>query len=157
MNVVHHCLDVRECRAVRNRPAIPVEAALPAGIEVDIDEAVVLQARGFERVGLRDHVRLRQKVALDGLLAEAAPAKIGFLAGVVDLCARAGQESFLWSVSSVRPTMQPYVAMKGSPDLSDKNDALGLRGGWHPDKRHLSSSCKDSHASAMGRGAGERS
>jgi len=31
--------------------------------------------------------------ALDGLLAEAAPAEIGFLAGVIDLCPRAGQES----------------------------------------------------------------
>jgi len=29
---------------------------------------------------------------------------------------------------------------EGSPDLSDKNDALGLRGGWHPGKRNLSSS-----------------
>ena len=28
--------------------------------------------------------------------------------------------------------MQPYVAMKGAPDLSGKNDALGLRGGWQP-------------------------
>jgi len=40
---------------------------------------------------------------------------------------------------------------EGSPDRSDKIDALRLRGGWHPGKRHLSSSCKDSHASAMGR------
>ena len=31
--------------------------------------------------------------ALDGLLAEAAPAEIGFLAGVIDLCPRPGQES----------------------------------------------------------------
>ena len=42
-----------------------------------------------------------------------------------------------------------------SPDLSHKNDALGLRGRWNPGKRHLSGSGKDSHASAMGRGAGE--
>jgi hypothetical protein len=55
---------------------------------------VVLQARGSECVGLRDHVRLREEVALDGLLAEAAPAEIGFLSGVIDLCARAGQESY---------------------------------------------------------------
>src|SRR6266496_210571 len=71
----------------------PSKLTLPARIEIDVDEAVVLQARGFECIGLRDHVRLRQEVALDGLLAEAAPAKIGFLAGVIDLCARAGQES----------------------------------------------------------------
>jgi hypothetical protein len=51
--------------------------------------------------------------------------------------------------------MQPYVAMKGALISLTKNDALGLRGGWHPGKRHLSSSCKDSHASAMGRGGGE--
>jgi len=73
--------------------AVLVETTLPAGVEIDIDEAVFLQTRGFECIGLRDHVCLRQEVALDGLLAEAAPAEIGFLAGVVDLCARAGQES----------------------------------------------------------------
>jgi hypothetical protein len=70
-----------------------VETTLPAGIEIDIDEAVLLQAGGFECVGLGDHVRLGQEVALDRLLAEAAPAKIRFLAGVIDLSACAGQES----------------------------------------------------------------
>jgi len=91
--MVDHSLDVRECRVIWNGPAVLVETTLPAGIEIDIDEAVFLQTRGFECIGLRDHVCLRQEVALDGLLAEAAPAEIGFLAGVVDLCARAGQES----------------------------------------------------------------
>ncbi len=93
VDMIHHRLDVRESCAIRNGPAALVETTLPAGIEVDVDEAVLLQARGFECVGLGDHVRLRQEVALDGLLAEAAPAEIGFLAGVIHLGGRAGQES----------------------------------------------------------------
>ena len=71
MNIIDHYLDVRECRVIWNGPAVLVETTLPAGIEIDIDEAVFLQTRGFECIGLRDHVCLRQEVALDGLLAEA--------------------------------------------------------------------------------------
>ena len=55
VNVAHHCSDAVERAAIRNGPAIlAFSCALPlAGIEVDIDEAVILQARGFECVRLR--------------------------------------------------------------------------------------------------------
>jgi hypothetical protein len=93
VDVIHHRLDVGESHAIRNGSSVLIERTLPAGIEVDIDETMFLQARGLERVGLRDHVRLRQEVTLDGLLAETAPAEIWFLSGVIDLSACAGQES----------------------------------------------------------------
>src|SRR4029077_5193308 len=39
MDMVHHGLDIRERRAIRNGSSVLVEAALPARIEIDIDEA----------------------------------------------------------------------------------------------------------------------
>src|SRR5882672_431097 len=44
VDMIHHRLNVRERRAIRNGPPVLVEATLPAGIEIDIDEAMFLQA-----------------------------------------------------------------------------------------------------------------
>jgi len=52
--------------------------------------------------------------------------------------------------------MQLSVAMKGALISLTKTMPLDYAVGWHPGNAICPAVCKDSHASAMGRGAGER-
>ena len=84
----HECRDAGKGGGVRNRAAVCVKASLPAGVDVDVLEAVRLQSGSSERIGLCLDICLSEKVAIDGLLAECAPAEIGPLAYTIDLCDR---------------------------------------------------------------------
>jgi hypothetical protein len=77
--------DVGKDRRIGNRPPVCVEAAHPARVHVDVFEAVSLQSRGLERIGLRHDVGLCQEIARQSLLAEAAPAEVGVISQAVHL------------------------------------------------------------------------
>jgi hypothetical protein len=59
------------------------EAALPAGVNVNVAETVGLDTGRGEGVGLSGDVGLGEKAAVNGLLTESAPAKIGSLANTI--------------------------------------------------------------------------
>src|ERR1700728_4677620 len=92
MDVLHQGGDVRKCRGVGDGPPIGVKTPLPARVDIDVVEAVWLQSRGRERIGLGADISLRQKAGIEGLLTETAPAEVRPLPDSIHLCGR-----FLWS------------------------------------------------------------
>ncbi len=85
MNVVDQGRNVRESRSVRDRPAVRIEATLPARVDIDVVEAMRLKPGGGQGIGLRGDIGLGQKTGVDGLLAEGAPAEIGSFADSIHL------------------------------------------------------------------------
>ena len=85
MDVVDERLNVRKRWCCRDRTAIRIKGRHPAGVDIDVLEAVLLQAGGCESIGLRLNVGLSKEITIDGLLAEGAPTEIRFFAYVVDL------------------------------------------------------------------------
>jgi hypothetical protein len=88
VDVVDERLYVRKGSGVGDGPAIAVKAALPSRVNVDVAEAVLLDPGGLEGVGLGLDIGLSEKASVNRLLAEAAPAKVRFMADAVDLGGR---------------------------------------------------------------------
>ena len=86
VDVINQGLNVREVRSSGNRSPVRVKRGHPSRVDIDVLEAMLLKPRGCQRIRLRLNVGLRKKTAVDGLLAEGAPAKIGFLSYAVHLC-----------------------------------------------------------------------
>lgn len=59
MDVIDHRLDIRKDRCVRDRPSVPIEAALPPRIQVDVLKAMLLKAGTKQSVRLCFHRGLR--------------------------------------------------------------------------------------------------
>jgi hypothetical protein len=85
MDVVDERFYVREGSGVRDGTAIGIEAALPSGIDIDVLETLLLKTGGGKGIGLRHNVGLSEEGAVDGLLAESAPAEVRFLANIIHL------------------------------------------------------------------------
>jgi hypothetical protein len=85
VDVINQCLNVREVRSSGNRAAVRIKSGHPSRVDIDVLEAMLLKPRGCQGIRLRLNVGLRKKTAVDGLLAEGAPAKIGFLPYAVHL------------------------------------------------------------------------
>ncbi len=92
VDVVDEGFHVRKGSGVGDRPAIAVEAALPSRVDVDVAEAVLLDSGSLEGVGLGLDIGLGKKASVNRLLAECAPAKIGFVADAVNLGAGGREE-----------------------------------------------------------------